>query len=386
VHRECAFEGDDVGLAAEHRRDRPTPAGGYRLEGAGGGRGALWRELAAQESEVGLGDDAGRVGAESLSELAAQAYVGGEGFGLAAARGQRLHQQGGERLVRGSVPDGVAQGVDDVVVEQIDGARGPVAGGERALHPDRQKVREHASERPDGWVGGVNGPQREPLGGKGSGQGVVARRARCARSNEAVLRQDGVDLEIACVEAVPAGVGGDGQAEPAGTGDQGLERAGRIGWRSARPHSFDQVGDSYDPPTREQQGAQQRGQPGSLDGPPVNRQGSEHGDLHRDSISQGPGWAVTSCDAGDSAGSTATGSAAKGARPCSVRDGQPDGHLSVQRAGLCLGSLVAFLRAVVVEPVHIELVIARRPDLGEVGRTGERTAGERTAGEHDGTS
>jgi hypothetical protein len=39
-------------------------------------------------------------------------------------------------------------------------------------------------------------------------------------------------------------------------------------------------------PTREQKEAQQGGQPGSLDGPAVDRQGSEHGDLRWDSISQ----------------------------------------------------------------------------------------------------
>ena len=42
----------------------------------------------------------------------------------------------------------------------------------------------------------------------------------------------------------------------------------------------------------------------------------------------------------------------------SFGDGQPDGHLRVQRAGPCLGTLVAFLCSVVVEPVQIELVVA----------------------------
>jgi len=45
-------------------------------------------------------------------------------------------------------------------------------------------------------------------------------------------------------------------------------------------------------------------------------------------------------------------------------DAQPDGHLGVQRAGACLGSLVEFLRGVVVEPVHIELVVVAEARLG----------------------
>jgi len=46
------------------------------------------------------------------------------------------------------------------------------------------------------------------------------------------------------------------------------------------------------------------------------------------------------------------------------KDGQTDGRLGVQRAGAMPGSLVGFLRGVVVEPVHIELVVVAETRLG----------------------
>jgi hypothetical protein len=35
--------------------------------------------------------------------------------------------------------------------------------------------------------------------------------------------------------------------------------------------------------------------------------------------------------------------------------------ISASNAGACMGSLVAFLRGVVIEPVHIDLVLAEAP-------------------------
>jgi hypothetical protein len=43
---------------------------------------------------------------------------------------------------------------------------------------------------------------------------------------------------------------------------------------------------------------------------------------------------------------------------------KPDGHLGASRAVACLGSLVEFLRGVVVELVHIELAVVAESRLG----------------------
>ena len=195
----------------------------------------------------------GRIRPVGLPEVLAQLRVDGQCLRVPTGRRETTHEEGGQRFVRRQVPAGVTQVVEGPGVELS-------TGGEGGLDPEGHQVAVQASRRSDHGCRAVVGPEGDSTGCIGRGARGVARPEGRAGVREKVLRSHEVDVEAGRVEPVAAGGGGEGQAEPSGPGDEGVQRSEGVGGWCAVPDLVDEPGDGDDATAGEQQRQEQCGQ------------------------------------------------------------------------------------------------------------------------------